>query len=173
MIVKCLHFVCCDDWQYLKNYDATPIGCTPEKASGNTVEDFRIRNWYKTHAANYPNKSNDLYKNFYSKCSKYVHIWVKIFCCKYMYILATWLNYDVQFRTFAAFVPSLFWDVCHTDMWLQCITTPPPAVHYPWQSYESLPWQLYHFSIQNYQKCKIFLFLFKGDIILRIIISWN
>ena len=33
-----------------------------------------------------------------------------------------WLNYNVQFRTLAALDPNLYWDVRHTDLWLQCMT---------------------------------------------------
>ena len=34
-----------------------------------------------------------------------------------------WLNYDVQFYTLAASDPSIRWDKCHTDLWLQCMST--------------------------------------------------
>jgi len=45
---------------------------------------------------------------------------------------AAWLNYDVQFRTLAASDPFLRWDVRHTDLWLQCVTsTPSPAIYWP------------------------------------------
>jgi len=46
------------------------------------------------------------------------------------YPLAAWLNYDVQFRTLVAPDHSLHWDVCHIDLWLQCVTsTPSPPIH--------------------------------------------
>ena len=32
------------------------------------------------------------------------------------YLLESWLNYDVQFRTLAASDPSLRWDICHPDL---------------------------------------------------------
>ena len=48
------------------------------------------------------------------------------------YPLATWLNYDVQFRTLAASDPSLRWDIRHTDLWLQCVTsTSSPMSRWP------------------------------------------
>ena len=48
------------------------------------------------------------------------------------YPLSAWLNYDVQFRTLAALDPLIRWDIRHTDLWLQCVTTtPPPAIRWP------------------------------------------
>ena len=48
------------------------------------------------------------------------------------YPLSAWLNYDVQFRTLAASDPLIRWDIRHTDLWLQCVTTtPPPAIRWP------------------------------------------
>ena len=38
------------------------------------------------------------------------------------YSLQSWLNYDVQFCMLAASDPSLRWNTCHLDLWLQCIT---------------------------------------------------
>ena len=38
------------------------------------------------------------------------------------YPLESWLGYDVQFQTLAAADPSLRWDICHADLWLQCVT---------------------------------------------------
>ena len=43
------------------------------------------------------------------------------------YPIAAWLNYDVQFRTLAASDPALCWDVRHTDLWLQCMTSTKPT----------------------------------------------
>ena len=48
------------------------------------------------------------------------------------YPLSAWLNYDVQFRTLAASDPLVRWDIRHTDLWLQCVTTTPPlAIRWP------------------------------------------
>ena len=48
------------------------------------------------------------------------------------YPLTAWLNYDIQFRTLAASDPSLRWDTRHTDLWLQCVTTPSlPTIRWP------------------------------------------
>ena len=47
------------------------------------------------------------------------------------YPLAAWLNYDTQFRTLAASDATLRWDTCHTDLWLQCVTSPSSAICWP------------------------------------------
>ena len=47
------------------------------------------------------------------------------------YPLAAWLNYDTQFRTLAASDPTLRWDTRHTDLWLQCVTSPSSAIRWP------------------------------------------
>ena len=48
------------------------------------------------------------------------------------YPLSAWLNYDVQFRTLAASDSLVCWDIRHTDLWLQCVTTTPPlAIRWP------------------------------------------
>ena len=35
---------------------------------------------------------------------------------------SAWISYNVKFRTLAATCPSLHWDVCHPDLWLECLT---------------------------------------------------
>ena len=47
------------------------------------------------------------------------------------YPLAAWLNYDTQFRTLAVSDPTLRWDTHHTDLWLQCVTSPSSAIRWP------------------------------------------
>ena len=36
---------------------------------------------------------------------------------------SAWMSYDTKFRTLAANYPLLRWDVCHPDLWLECMTT--------------------------------------------------
>ena len=58
------------------------------------------------------------------------------------YPLAAWLNYNTQFVTLAVSDPTLRWNTHHTDLWLQCVTSPSSAICWPCShcgGYKSLP----------------------------------
>jgi len=51
--------------------------------------------------------------------------------------LESWMNYDIRFRTLAAYDPSLRWDVCHGNLWLECFASPatPQVKRWPCRYY--------------------------------------
>jgi len=38
--------------------------------------------------------------------------------------LASWMSYNIKFRTLAASFPTLRWDWCISDLWMECVTMP-------------------------------------------------
>ena len=53
---------------------------------------------------------------------------------------SVWMSYDTKFCTLAANYPSLRWDVCHPDLWLECMTTSKPVTpdHWPYPHCNSI-----------------------------------
>ena len=46
--------------------------------------------------------------------------------------LSAWMTYDIKFHTLVANHSSLRWDICHPDLWLECLTFSKPAVSERW-----------------------------------------